>query len=107
MAQVAVTINGRSYTVTCENGKEDHVARLADYLNGKVVELIKGLGQAGDTRLLVLAGLQLADELSDSLLELNALRGNGPVAGDQAVLSSRIETAASRIEAIVARLERP
>jgi len=107
MAQVAVTINGRSYTVTCENGKEDHVARLADYLNGKVGELTKGLGQVGDTRLLVMAGLLIADELSESLVELNVQRGVGPAPGDPGVLSSRIETAASKIEAIVARLERP
>ncbi len=106
MAQVAVTINGRPYTVACENGKEEHVARLANYVNGKVGDLVKRVGQAGDAKLLALAGLVLADELSDALTELAGLRGNSSPQTDQSALSGRIEVAASKIEAIVARLER-
>ncbi len=107
MPQVAVSINGRSYPVACESGKEDHVAKLADYVNSKVGMLTKSVGQVGDTRLLVLASLLVADELSDALGELSTVRGQPPADTERAKLAQRIEVAAAKIEGIVARLERP
>jgi cell division protein ZapA len=73
MSQVSIRINGRSYEVNCENGQEHHVQRLAMSLAGKVSELVKQVGQVGDARLLVMAGLLVADELVDAELRENAL----------------------------------
>jgi cell division protein ZapA len=73
MSQVSIRINGRAYDVNCENGQENHVQRLAMSLAGKVTELVKQIGQVGDARLLVMAGLLVADELLDSQLRENAL----------------------------------
>ncbi len=114
MGQVAVTIHGRSYEVACDDGQEDHLVRLASYIVKKVVELVTSVGQIGDTRLLVMSALLLADELSEAYSELTALRG-----GDDDVLDSRvpdslvnetlvagIETLAQRVEDIAAHLER-
>ena len=57
MGQVNVSINDRSYSVACGDGEEDHLRELARYLDGHVGDLAKSVGQVGDTRLLLLAGL--------------------------------------------------
>ncbi len=105
MAQILVTINGRTYPVACHDGEEQRTEELGRYVDAKVRSFVRELGQIGETRLLVLAALVLADELAD------AQAGSGrPVplngaAPDEARAAAGIETLAQRIEAIAARLE--
>lgn len=123
MAQVAVTINGRNYRIACEDGQEEHLIQLSGYLNGKVEELVRAVGQIGDTRLLVMAGLLIADELSDAKAAEDAARkvadelrsGAGPAlapvdtAGDTAAedaVAAQIDSLAERIDNIAAGLSR-
>lgn len=112
MAQVAVTINGRNYRIACEDGQEDHLAGLANYLDQKVGELVHEVGQIGDTRLLVMASLLIADELSDTRTELaEALRGGGQpgdagTAEAESAVAARLEAFAKRIDSIAASLDR-
>lgn len=75
MAQVAVRINGRHYQVACEDGQEAHLQKLAAYIDERVAELVRDVGQVGDARLLVMAALLIADELADAYDELEELRG--------------------------------
>ncbi|MCH8137524.1 MAG: cell division protein ZapA [Proteobacteria bacterium] len=113
MGQVAVTINGRSYEVACDDGQEDHLVRLASYIDKKVAELVTSVGQIGDTRLLVMSALLLADELSEAYSELTTLRGGDDEVPDgrmpdspvNETLVTGIETLAQRVEDIAARLE--
>lgn len=70
MSQVEITINGRQYRVSCEDGQEDHLSELAKYFDGKMYDLIDEVGQIGDASLMVMAGLLIADELSDANQEL-------------------------------------
>ena len=57
MSQVDVKINGKSYNVSCDDGQEDHLLELAGYVDQRVQELIKSVGQVGDARILVMACL--------------------------------------------------
>src|SRR3984893_932882 len=66
MGQVSVPVNGRSYAITCEDGQETRIRRLAQYVDAKVTEFVGRVGQAGEGRLLLLAALVIADELSDA-----------------------------------------
>ena len=70
MGQIRVKINGRSYPISCEDGEEDHLRQLGDYLDAVVKSLTDKIGsktgQISDTHLLVMAGITIADELSDS-----------------------------------------
>jgi cell division protein ZapA len=75
MAQVSVRINGRHYQVACEDGQEAHLQKLAAYIDDRVAELVRDVGQVGDARLLVMAALLIADELADAYDELEELRG--------------------------------
>ncbi len=74
MAQVDITVNGRSYSVACDDGQEDHLHKLAAYLDKRVGELAASMGQLGDARLLVMAGLLVSDELSECFEEIKSLR---------------------------------
>src|SRR5437764_2121722 len=66
MGQVSVPVNGRSYAITCDDGQETRIRRLAQYVDAKVAEFVGSVGQAGEARLLLLAALVIADELSDA-----------------------------------------
>ena len=52
MAQVSVTINGRGYDISCDDGQETHLFHLAEEVDRRVASLVASVGQIGDARLL-------------------------------------------------------
>jgi cell division protein ZapA len=66
MGQVSVPVNGRSYAITCDDGQEPRIRRLAQYVDAKVAQFVGSVGQIGEARLLLLAALVIADEFSDA-----------------------------------------
>jgi cell division protein ZapA len=116
MAQINVTVNGRVYTVACDDGEEAHLEDLARYLANQVEKLVESVGQVGETRLLLLAGLVVADELSEMLAkcdelssELDSLKKGRPPAVEKAlkaevVAAEVLESAARRIDDIARRI---
>ncbi len=112
MSQVILTINGRGYPVACDDGQEDRIRQLGQYIDGKVAEFAKKWGQVGDARLILMASLVITDELAEATAAARS-RGSGPRAtttqdrdtATEAVLAAGIESLASRIEAVAARLE--
>jgi len=106
MAQVVVKVNGRDFALNCPEGQEVRIRRLAQYVDAKTGEFSKTLGQVGEARLILLAALVIADELSDANEALQQERtrgGAGAPASDQAVAG--INNLAERIESIAARIE--
>jgi cell division protein ZapA len=115
MGQLSITVNGRSYQIACEEGQEKHLGELGAYLDKRVKDLVAQVGQVGDTRLLVMVALLIADELSELYDELDTVRGQKPTPGaasiaidmiPEAEMADRLEAAARTIEDIAARLER-
>lgn len=109
MSQITLNINDRSYEMACDDGQESHLQGLAEYVNKQVQGLTSSVGQAGETRLLVMTSLMIADSLHDAYRELNALKaGNGEEeAGREAASAAAAEAlnaCAQRIEAIAERL---
>ncbi|HUC62484.1 MAG TPA: cell division protein ZapA, partial [Alphaproteobacteria bacterium] len=47
MAQVTVTINNRGYQIACDDGQEQHLVKLAGYVDKRVGELTAAMGQIG------------------------------------------------------------
>ena len=76
MSKITVMVNGRKYEIACDDGQEAHLTRLAQYVDRRVDELIAAVGQVGDARLLLMASLLVADELSEVYTELDSLRNN-------------------------------
>jgi cell division protein ZapA len=71
MAQVAVTVNGRSYRFDCGDGEEARLQELATFVKGRVEELTRQHGNAGEERMLLMAALLIADELWDARAALS------------------------------------
>ena len=114
MAQVEVTVNGREYLVACEDGEEDHLLELADYLSRSVTELAQSIGQVGEARLMLMAGLLIADELFDSRNSVKTLEtkiSDAKSAGDKTAgevakaANTVIDRLASRLDSIADRLQ--
>ena len=108
MTQISLTINDRNYEVTCDDGQEEHLRRLAGHLDERIQGLVGAVGQVGEGRLLVMASLMVADELFEAYKENHALTAeqesaSGGVPGS-AASAAVLETCAQRIEAIAARL---
>lgn len=104
MAQVNVEVNGRPYAVGCEDGQEPHLQELAKLFDQQVRQIGKDMGQLGDTRLFLMGGLLLADELLDARNRLAALQVEvGRLQADRA----RVETkAVGALEAAAAKIEK-
>ena len=108
MSQVSVTVNGKAYVLTCGQGEEQHLARLARAVDQRIAEIVASAGQVGEARLLLVAALMATDELWDATRQIEALRELGnPATYEKAdpAIGSEIETLAERIEAIAERLK--
>ena len=73
MAQVVVTIAGRTYRMSCEDGQEGHIEALANEVDSKMAALKGNFGEIGEQRLVVMAALTVADELSEARRRIAAL----------------------------------
>ena len=106
MPQVTVTINGHPYAVACDAGEEHRIREMARLLETKVAAFVEQSPRAGEARLLVLAGLLLADELAeanDTIRRLSAARGS--LESEDAALAEGIERLARRLEAVAQQVE--
>lgn len=95
MAHVIVQVNGRPYTMQCPAGEEDHLRDLAELLDAEVGRVKTSVGNVGDIRMLVMAGLMVADRLSEAISRIQALEQ------EVAALTAARDAAAAETAAIV------
>ena len=62
MAEVDITINGRSYRISCKDGEEERIKSLSSLINDQVQKLSEKIGQLGEARMILLAALVLLDK---------------------------------------------
>ena len=108
MGQVSITIRGRQYQIACDDGQEAHLARLGRFLDQRAEQLHGAAGSVSDALLLVMTGLVVADELTDTIAELEAPKsasGNASRMASETAITTAINSLAERIERIAARLE--
>jgi len=108
MAQVSIEINGRAYTVGCEDGQENHLIELARHFDSQVRQVGQEVGQLGETRLFLMGALLLADELADAggrlaRVQADLARLQSEHARLEAVAAGAIDAAAKKVEALAAR----
>ena len=75
MPEVNVEINGRKYRMACEEGQQGHLIGLAERFNAQVEGLKGAVGEIGDNRLTVMAGIAVLDELSEAERRIKTLEG--------------------------------
>lgn len=75
MPQVEITIGGRTFEVACQDGEEHFLHSAAAMLDIEAAHLAEQIGRIPESRMLLMAGLMLADKtagLEDKVRELQA-----------------------------------
>jgi len=65
MANVNIKFNNKDYLLSCEDGQEENLKELADYLDSKYSELQKSLGNIGESKLMLITAIKMVDEYFD------------------------------------------
>jgi cell division protein ZapA len=103
VAQLNIEVNGRSYMVGCEDGQEDHLRSLAALVDTQVRQVGQDVGQLGDTRLMLMGALLMADLYTDLQARIVALEAE---IARQKAEHGRIELkAAAVIDAATQKIE--
>ena len=108
MAQLTIQINGKPYMVGCDDGDEPRLRALAATIDAKARAADPGGGGLGETRLMLMGALLLADEaatltarLADAEGDIKRLRADLDRADARAVAA--LEAAAAKIESMASR----
>lgn len=117
MAEMTISINSRPFQIVCRDGEEAQVTQLAEDLAARVATIKQGNEKAGDSHLLVLAGLMMSSELRDLKRELDAMKLDmvragtsreelaGRLSDMEESLEKALLAAAERIEGLVEAAE--
>ena len=65
MANVSVKFNNKEYLLSCDEGQEENLKELANYLDSKYNNLKKNLGNIGESKLLLITAIQMVDDYFD------------------------------------------
>lgn len=106
MPQVEISIGGRTFEVACQDGEEQFLHSAAAMLDGEAAHLAEQIGRLPEARMLLMAGLMLADKtagLEDRLREADAEAAK--LRAQIEMLESRPTPAAERIEVPVVPAE--
>ena len=105
MAQVTLNVNGRPYVVGCEDGQEPRLRELAAAVDAQVKQVARDVGALGETRLMLMGALVMADEMAEMRGALEALRAEvaearAEVGRAELKAVAALQMAAERIEAL-------
>lgn len=62
MPDVQITIGGRSFEVSCQEGEEVYLQSAAGLLDAEASHLVSQIGRLPEARMLLMSGLMLADK---------------------------------------------
>jgi cell division protein ZapA len=62
MHEETITIGGKEFQVACQPGEESYLHAAAQMLDGEARSLIAQIGRLPESRMLLMAGLMLADK---------------------------------------------
>ena len=66
MANVSIKFNGKDFLLSCDDGQEEHLEELLIQLNKKFNELKNGLGNIGESKLLLITAVKVMDEYHET-----------------------------------------
>lgn len=99
MGELNISINNRPFQIACDDGDEPRVTRLAEDLAARISQIKQAVGEAGDARLLVMAGLTLCDELRELREDINKVQKTVLEASDaRAKVEDKVDTLAQNME---------
>ena len=107
MAQVTLRINGYAYTLGCKDGEEKHLEAMGAEVNKRIDGVRAAAGQSGESRMLVMAALLMADDVFDLRKRLEAAEAGAGTSKPDPKLGQKLARMAERAEEIAQGLERP
>lgn len=119
MAELEITIGGRNFSVACQEGEEHFLRTAAAMLDAEAQPLVTQMGRLPEARMLLMAGLMLADRtaavedelrlLKTRVAELEARPEPEPQRVEVPVIPARVEETlaeiAARAEALAVDIE--
>ena len=72
MANVNIKFNNKDYLLSCDDGQEENLKELANFLDTKYAELKKNLGNIGESKLLLITAIQMVDDYFDLNKKINS-----------------------------------
>jgi cell division protein ZapA len=104
VGQVSIEVNGREYVVGCEDGQERRLAELAASVDAQVRQVARDVGPLGETRLMLMGALVMADDIAELRGEITSLKIELAQLQSQ---QNRAELAAvAALDAAAARIDR-
>lgn len=92
MPDLTITIGGRDFQVACQPGEEHFLRAASGLLNAEAEPLVQQMGRLPEVRMLLMAGLMLADKTASIEDENRTLKAR------LATLEARPKPEAERIE---------
>ena len=65
MANVNIKFNNKDYLLSCDDGQEENLKKLAKHLDAKYNELKKNLGNIGENKILLITAIKMVDDYFD------------------------------------------
>ena len=72
MANVNIKFNGKDYLLSCDDGQEENLKKLANHLSKKFNELKSNLGNIGENKLLLISSIKVIDEYYDLVKKIES-----------------------------------
>ena len=65
MANVNIKFNNKDYLLSCDDGQEENLKKLAKHLDTKYNELKNNLGNIGENKILLITAIKMVDDYFD------------------------------------------
>jgi len=115
MAEITLQIDGRNYHVACDDGQEDRVFQLGNYVDQRIRE-VTDAAAGSKSQAMMLTSLLLADEVFDmhermksanqAANEPKTITYQGLAPADEQEITTLISKMTARVEQICTRTKR-
>ncbi len=105
MGEVNISISGRNYGISCQDGQEQRVNDLGKYVDARLKDIAKAGAANNENHLLVLTTLMLADEIHDLRDNIGTTQTSSANQNDEAEVVNAIGQLAERIDIIAKRIQ--
>ena len=76
MANVNIKFNNKDYLLSCDDGQEENLKKLANHLDSKYNKLKKNLGNIGESKILLITAIQMVDDYFDLHKKIDSKKGD-------------------------------
>ena len=110
MAELTLTINGKNFNISCDNGQEQRVMDLAHFVDAKLSDISSAGAAQNESHLFVLGALMMADEIFELRDQIYHGGGEPQSSGKQReeelAVAQAIEAIAGRIDGLASKISK-